>query len=513
MTLRVDSRLRNGAVPGIPLFPPWTDTPLNKKNTLLFLLLSVLLVGGYALIPTGGKPAALAVPLLPPPVSKETLTLENAELRVTWRTQDAAIIQVEWREDGTRFLPDPIGDRKGPHASLGASPSGCFTGQPKVVRTSTGQDITFSGIGGEKLVYRLPREGHDLVLVSTTVPLALLTVPSDPIEARRLGRVFTLEAHGIHAVPMVDIVKEPFFAFLGARRKDLPPPTPWVGIDAGVVGTAGRDQAHFAAIWDVSPAPLPLPAGYELPEGGSGRLYLGPKHGPTLAAFGPPFPQVLDFGFFGPLGQVMFRALHMLHRVCPNWGWALVIFSVILRLALWPLNTKSILQGLRARDLDPHLKVIQAKHAKAGDTLAARGEQQKEVMAFYRKNGHNPMGGCLPSLVQMPVFLALYGMLGNVFELRHAPWLFWIRDLSGKDPFFVLPILLCVGMVVQQAMAPPVGDPAQRKLMMFVMPVMLFFMFATLPAGLNLYYLSFNLAGMAQTWWVTRSHRPQPVYT
>ena len=102
-------------------------------------------------------------------------------------------------------------------------------------------------------------------------------------------------------------------------------------------------------------------------------------------------------------------------------------------------------------------------------------------------------------------------MLGNVFELRHAPWTLWIHDLSGKDPFYALPILLCLGMLAQQAMAPAAGDPAQRRMMMFVMPVMLLFMFATLPSGLNLYYLSFNLVGMAQTWWVTRNHRPLQV--
>jgi YidC/Oxa1 family membrane protein insertase len=111
----------------------------------------------------------------------------------------------------------------------------------------------------------------------------------------------------------------------------------------------------------------------------------------------------------------------------------------------------------------------------------------------------------------VPVFLAIYGMLGNVFELRHAPWLLWIRDLSCQDPCYVLPILLCVGMIAQQAMAPPLGDPTQRKVMLFLMPVLLLFMFAKLPSGLNLYYLSFNLAGMAQTWWVTRTYRPLPV--
>jgi YidC/Oxa1 family membrane protein insertase len=114
-------------------------------------------------------------------------------------------------------------------------------------------------------------------------------------------------------------------------------------------------------------------------------------------------------------------------------------------------------------------------------------------------------------LAQMPIFMALWSMLQNVFELRHAPWIFWIKDLSSADPYFILPALMIGTTILQQAMAPAIGDPQQRKMMMVIMPVMMGFFFAYFPAGLVLYYLLFNIVGIGQQWWLTRNHRPQPV--
>ena len=121
------------------------------------------------------------------------------------------------------------------------------------------------------------------------------------------------------------------------------------------------------------------------------------------------------------------------------------------------------------------------------------------------------MGGCLPRLVQMPVFFALWSALNAVFELRHAPFIFWIQDLSARDPFFVLPVLLGASMVAQSAMTPAAGDPMQRKMMMWLMPAMMVFFFAQTPAGLCVYYLTFSLVHMGQTWWIMRTYKPQPV--
>jgi len=176
---------------------------------------------------------------------------------------------------------------------------------------------------------------------------------------------------------------------------------------------------------------------------------------------------------------------------------------------------------LRMKDLEPQQKALQAKYEKFGNDMAKKAEMQKELMAFYKKNGHNPMGGCLPMLLQMPIFFALWSSLSAVFELRHAPFIFWIKDLSQPEilfrlpllnlPIGVLPILLGASMIAQQALTPATGDPAQRKMMMFMMPAMMVFFFSSTPAGLCLYYLMFNLIGMAQAWWIKRNYVPQPV--
>jgi YidC/Oxa1 family membrane protein insertase len=417
------------------------------------------------------------------------LTLENPELKVTWRLQDAAIVQVEWRQDGTRLLP---ADAPG----LGAA-AARFPGSPALTATARGQQLVFAGAGGERVVYLLPARGHVLELAATSTPLTLLPVPADPAAP---GRIFTLEGRRLRAVAWADILKEPLLGFLGAQRKQLPPASARLGMDAGA---SSRETPYFAALWDLSAPPERSALGYRLAPGGSGRLYLGPKQAPSLAAFGPDFPRILDFGWFGAVGQVLFQGLHLLQSAIPNWGWALVLFSVLLRLLLWPLNSRAILQGLRGRELAPQVQAIQARHSGA--------EQQKEVMAFYQRNGHNPMGGCLGSLAQMPILFALYGMLGNVFELRHAPWLFWIRDLAVPDPLYVLPILLGLAMAAQQSLSPTVGDPAQGRLLRLLMPAVMVLMFAAMPAGLNLYYLAFNLVGLAQTGWLTRNYQPRPV--
>jgi YidC/Oxa1 family membrane protein insertase len=166
---------------------------------------------------------------------------------------------------------------------------------------------------------------------------------------------------------------------------------------------------------------------------------------------------------------------------------------------------------LRMKDFEPHQKSIQAKYEKYGNDMSKKAEMQRELMDLYKKNNHSPFGGCLPMLLQMPVLFSLWSMLQAVFELRNAPFIGWIHNLSGKDPYYVLPVLMGLGMIVQTAMTPAMGDPQQRKIMMFMMPVMMVFIFAQSPAGLCLYYTVFTLIGLGQTWWVKRNYVSQPI--
>jgi YidC/Oxa1 family membrane protein insertase len=524
---------------------------MNNRNLLIFVLASAALLGAHAFLmgrlypkpaqPQAAAPPAVQAPAPAQPVPQPTaaappaaapeqppaapaqapVILENRELRLVFRVKDGALVQATWLADGTRFFNEAARDDKGKEEvsrdfpGLGGALGLHFaTGEALVVEGRP--TARFRTPEGDSLEYRLDGHHLDVALASTRpdAALALLPLPADELEAKGLGRVFTLDDKRIDAVAWSAILTDPFFKFVGAKRKELPPANVKVGMDAGQEkGSSNLTTHYFAALWDL-PRPAARDRGYHLKaEQGraSAKLYLGPKQPEALAAFGTAFTQVQDFGFFGSVAKFLFWVLRAIHGAVGNWGWAILIFTLILRFALWPLNTKMVVSQLRMKDLEPHQKAIQAKYEKFGNDMAKKAEMQRELMDFYKKNGHNPMGGCLPMLLQMPVFLALWSMLTNVFELRHAPFALWIRDLSAKDPFYVLPVLLGASMVAQSALAPPMGDPQQRKMMMVLMPVMMVFFFAQSPAGLSLYYLMFNLIGLFQTWWVSRTHKALPV--
>jgi YidC/Oxa1 family membrane protein insertase len=533
---------------------------MKNKNLLLFIVLSMGLLGIYYALTTKYYPPPTvqavehqetprALVVATPAVgvgivplvgggSRNLLNMENSDLKLSWRKQDGALVQAVWKRDGTPFFPEEVQDKKSGQITapgfigIGGVQDSSFEGEPKI----EGEILSFSNTAGDKLSYRLPQTGHILDVEwcparegkKFVLLRALRDIPKvkDPRTGQdvvlnplhSLGRVFTLEEKSIEAVAWMSTMEDPWYSFIGGKRKVLPPASRRVGMDAGVEKEGVQQTHFFAAIWESKQSALRETEGfpgYQLAPDASGkaqaRLYLGPKHKPSLEAFGKPYTQVMDFGFFGLVAKGMFWILLSIQIIVPNWGWAIVIFSVLLRLALWPLNNKTTIQLMRMKDLEPHQKALQAKYEKFGNDMQKKAEMQKELMAFYKKNGHNPMGGCLPMLLQMPVFFALWSMLGAVFELRQAPWILWIHNLAGPDRFYVLPILLGVSMIAQQAMTPATGDPAQRKMMMFLMPAMMVFFFATTPAGLCLYYFIFNLIGMGQTWWVMRNYKPQPV--
>jgi YidC/Oxa1 family membrane protein insertase len=525
---------------------------MKNRNMLFFVVLSVLLLWGYQLLntrvnppkpaevqATGSAPASAAAPAgaantgaVPAVDAAARFSLRNDTLLLTWRKGDGALVQVEW-PDGTQFFPEAKVGKDGAPVSrdfpgLGAAVGARFDGDPEVAAAPDGQTVTFHDAQGDRLAWLVPAHGHILSMEWNSpkgTALNLVPRPADLLDVQGLGRVFTIEPSSIKAVAWSSMLKDPFFSFLGAKRKDLPPASRRLGLDAGLDPSRPSQTNHyFAAIWDASREPQrDVASGYLLaPEGGgkvSARLYLGPKQGEALEQFHAPgdpeagamFKQVVDFGFFGLVAKLLFVILRGIHTFVPNWGWAIILFTVVIRVALWPLNTKTTAQMMRMKELEPYQKALQAKYEKFGNDMTKKAEMQKELMAFYKKNGHNPMGGCLPMLVQMPVFFALWSMLNAVFELRHAHFVGWLKDLSASDPFYILPILMGISMIIQQAMTPAVGDPAQRKMMMVIMPVMFSFFFARTPSGLCLYYLMFNIIGIVQTWLVMKTYKPQPV--
>ena len=241
-----------------------------------------------------------------------------------------------------------------------------------------------------------------------------------------------------------------------------------------------------------------------------GTLYAGPKEHRTLTAYGRRLDETTSFGFFGFLSVLALSALRWIHSWSGNWGVAIIVLTAGIRVLLFPLTHKSTVAMKRMQTLQPKMKAIQDRYqerAKKDPNVRARMNQ--EVMQLYKQEGVNPLGGCLPTLVQLPILWALYTLFAYAIELRHAPLALWIHDLSVKDPTYITPILMTASMVLQQRMTPQVGDPAQRKLFM-LMPFIFGFMFMNFPAGLVLYWLVNNVLTIGQQWLTDRLLRSQP---
>ncbi len=226
-------------------------------------------------------------------------------------------------------------------------------------------------------------------------------------------------------------------------------------------------------------------------------LYVGPQDQKLLGSLAPGFELVVDYGWLTFLAAPLFWILSWLHRLTDNWGWAIVLVTVLLKALFYPLTAASYRSMARMRLIMPRLQKI--KEAYGNDQVRL----QQEMMRLYQEEKINPLGGCLPILVQIPVFIALYWVLLASVEMRHAPWIGWITDLSSRDPYFILPILMGVTMVVQMRLNPQPTDPLQAKLMMG-MPIVFTVMFLWFPSGLVLYWLTNNLLSIAQQWWINR---------
>ena len=228
-------------------------------------------------------------------------------------------------------------------------------------------------------------------------------------------------------------------------------------------------------------------------------LYVGPKLPKQLAKIEENLDLTVDYGFLWWLGKPMYWLLDLGHSIFNNWGLAIIFLTVVLKIATWPLSAKAYVSMGKMRELAPRLQLLQEKH---GDNRQAMSQ---EMMEIYKKEGVNPLGGCLPMLAQMPFFLAFYWVLLETVELRHSPFFLWIDDLSAMDPYFVLPILNGAGMYLSQKLTPtpPNADPMQAQMMKFF-PLIFAVIFAWFPSGLVLYWLVNMLIQIFQQWWYSR---------
>lgn len=230
----------------------------------------------------------------------------------------------------------------------------------------------------------------------------------------------------------------------------------------------------------------------------SASFYAGPKDVYRLEEISPYLDLTVDYGWLWWIAKPLFRVLHFIQEhIVSNWGWAIILLTVFIKTLLLPLSAAGTKSMARMRKFAPQMKKLQEQYKDNRQKLA------EETMKLYRREKINPMGGCLPILLQMPVFIALYWMLTETVELRHAPWIFWIHDLSAKDPYFILPVLMGASMWFMQKLNPAPTDPTQARIMQ-LMPVMMTVFFLWFPAGLVLYWIANNLITISQTWYINK---------
>ena len=238
------------------------------------------------------------------------------------------------------------------------------------------------------------------------------------------------------------------------------------------------------------------------------RVYVGPKDYDDLKKMTPPLHGLINFGWLEFVAEPLFHGLKWLHSYIPNWGWSIVALTLILNMLLFPLRISGYKTTLKMQRVAPEIKAIQEKYKKYSMRDPRKAEMNKEVMAIYSREGINPVGGCIPQLLQFPIWFGLYRALQGTIELRHAPWFGWITDLSAKDPYYILPLLMGLSMYLVSKMTPMTATDPQQQAMMKIMPIGMAAMFMVIPypSGLAVYILTSSVVGIVQQWYLNRKH-------
>lgn len=271
----------------------------------------------------------------------------------------------------------------------------------------------------------------------------------------------------------------------------------WVGVDNRYfLAAALAKPDDFPTVAAPGPARVDLKSPGAALQPGESRVwelpyYFGAKGQTVLPRYKAGLERAINLGFFAWFGRKIIWVLFKIHGVTGNWGWSIILLTILLQVLLFPLTFKSLKATFAMKRLQPDISRLQQRHGKDPQRL------NQEMMELYKKEGANPLGGCLPMLLQMPIFIALFNALRNAWELHGAPWMFWIKDLSAKDPYYVLPIVMGGLMFVQNRLNPPSADPTQQQMMTF-MPVIFTVMFMNFPSGLVLYWLTNSLVSTAQ---------------
>jgi YidC/Oxa1 family membrane protein insertase len=361
-------------------------------------------------------------------------------------------------------------------------------------------EVTINGVPTDHLIQWRGGFGDATVLNRSAEEHA---VYFDPHEASMLGlsqgKLFTKDAKSVKDGPVLTTGN---YSFAGLDDRFF----------AAAFLPKDNAQTKVEAIKDDVP---PAPAGKEemrvgVEVGGDSvnnfSLFVGPKDLDLLRRVDPKLSQLIDCGWYGVIAKPLFLAMHWMNdNLVHNYGWSIVLITIVINVVLLPLRLKSMKSQRKMQSLQPQLAAINAKYKGLSMRDPKKAEQNQEVMAFYKKEGVNPMGGCLPMVVQLPLIYAFYKVLAVTIEMRGSHWL-WVSDLSQPEqlPIHILPIIMIVSQFVMQKMTPSPGmDPSQSKMMMF-MPLIFGVMFYNFSAGLVLYWLTSNLVGIAQQWAVNR---------
>jgi YidC/Oxa1 family membrane protein insertase len=237
------------------------------------------------------------------------------------------------------------------------------------------------------------------------------------------------------------------------------------------------------------------------------RVYVGPKDYDDLKKMNPPLHGLVNFGWLEFIADPLFHGMKWLHEYIPNWGWTIVVLTLVINMLLFPLRISSYKTTLKMQRVAPEIKAIQERYKKYKLNDPKKAEMNKEVMAIYSREGINPVGGCFQMFLQMPIWFGLNTALRSAIEMRHATWL-WITDLSAKDPYYALPILMGLSMYLVSKMTPMTATDPQQQMMMKIMPISMaaIFMISPISSGLAVYILTSSLVGIAQQWYLNRKH-------
>ncbi|HEY2435406.1 MAG TPA: membrane protein insertase YidC [Vicinamibacterales bacterium] len=303
-------------------------------------------------------------------------------------------------------------------------------------------------------------------------------------------------------------------------------------LQEGIFGFGGVDDHYFLAVVvkpdaalrlqytavDVDLKDVPEGAHYidwsaRFPAAAHARYFAGPKDFDVLATVDRDLVRSIDFGIFAWLVVPLLRALKWINGYVGNYGWSLILLTILINLVMFPLRQKSYVSMRKMQALQPELKAVQDRYKNLKMSDPARAKQNQEIMELYKSRGVNPASGCVPMILTLPVLYAFYSLLSVAIELRGAPFILQIHDLSAHDPYYVWPVLMGITMFIQQKMTPATGDPAQQKMMLFFMPIMMGTLFVRAASGLVIYWTISNLWGIFQQMLTNRMLGPAPVKT